>query len=72
MKKIKLIRKDIMRDEMEKIDKEKPKLGKSLSGVAEDNEQEFFNYSRNTRNSNDGIKILADGDYKKDSLDVAK
>lgn len=55
IKKIKLIRKDIIRDEMQKIDKGKPELGKPLSGVAEDNEQEFFNYSRNTRNSNDGF-----------------
>lgn len=53
---IKLITKNIIRDEMQEIDKGKPKVGKSLSGVAEDNQQEFLNHSRNKRNPNDGYK----------------
>lgn len=40
---------------MQKIDKGKAKLGKYLSGVAKDNEQEFFNYSKNKRNPSDRI-----------------
>lgn len=55
MTKVKLRTGDVTRDEMQKIAEEKLKLGKSLSGVAEDNEQEFFNYSRNKRNPNDMI-----------------
>lgn len=39
---------------MQKTGKGSLKLGKSLSGIAEDNENEFFNYSKNKRDPNDG------------------